>query len=141
MGLFEFIGEFFNPGPVGEINFNDSDADSNRGFITLRFVFSLIIIGCLEYFIVFNSEKQKDLLSALTPNIILAVYLLVSYFIKVRPEYRNTGWISFIIDNPFRISDDYNRLLAVINILCIPGKFLSRSVVMFFKNKNNSKFD
>lgn len=141
MGFIEIIGEFFNPGPVGEVDFKDNETEVSRDFITLRFILSVIIIGLFEYFVAFHSGSQKDFLSILTPNIVFVVYLIISYLIKVRPEYRNTGWLPFIIDNPFRISDDYNRFLAVLNILCIPGKFLSRSVVMFFKNKSNSRFD
>lgn len=140
MGIFEIIGEIFNPGPVGEIDFKEDEIKETRNFITLRFLIALMLLGLFEYLVVFHSDKPKDYQVIIVSNIILLFYLILSFFLRVKPEYRNTGWIPFIIDNPFRISDDFNRFLFFINVLCLPGKFVSRSIVYFFSNLRNNNF-
>lgn len=133
MGLFELLGELFNPDPVGKISFNDKDSNLRKKLIPIRFIISLMIIGIVEYLMIFKTGDHNDLTYLLTFNIGLLLYLLTSKFINIEPEYDNLGWVPFLINNPFRLSDNVNRLLVILKLLFSPGKWISKSIVGFFQ--------
>jgi hypothetical protein len=133
MGLFEILGELFNPSPVGKIYFNDKDYHLRKKLIPIRFIISLMIIGIVEYLIIFKTGYHNDSTFLVTFNIALFIYLLISQFINIEPDYDNLGWVPFLINNPFRFSDNINRLLVILKLLFSPGKWISKSIVGFFR--------
>lgn len=133
MGIFEIIGELINPGPVGKVDLSDNDYNIRQKLIPIRFVVSLIIIGLIEYLLIFQTNCDSDSAYILQINIALVIYLLISLFINVKPDYDNLGWVPFLINNPFRFSDNINRFLMILNLLLTPGKFISKSIVGFFR--------
>jgi hypothetical protein len=133
MGIFEIIGELTNPGPVGKVDLNDNDYNIRQKLITIRFIVSLIIIGLIEYLLIIQTNWDNDSANILWVNIGLFIYLLISLIINVKPDYDNLGWGPFLINNPFRYSDNINRSLVILNLLCAPGKFISKSIVGFFR--------
>lgn len=133
MGIFEIIGEFINPGPVGKVYLNDDDYNIRQKLIPIRFIVSLIIIGLIEYLLIFQTNFDNDSAYVLKVNIGLFIYLLISLFINIKPDYDNLGWVPFLINNPFRFSDNINRFLVILNLLLNPGKFISKSIVEFFR--------
>jgi hypothetical protein len=133
MGIFEIIGELISPGPIGKMDFKDKDYEVRQKFIPIRFVISLIIIGIIEYLFVFQTEYFDDFSYILKVNAFLVIYLLISSIIRIRPDYDNLGWVPFLINNPFRFSDNINRFLVILNILFMPGKYISKSIVGFYR--------
>ena len=132
MSIFEIIGELVNPGPVGSIDFKDERKDPRKKFITVRFVISMLILGFAEYMFIVKTGAYIDLVYVLKVNVIISLYLLIAYRLRVKADSRNMGWVPFLIDNPFRISDDFNRFLAILNVLFLPGKYISRSIVDYY---------
>ncbi len=61
MGIFEIIGELINPGPVGKVGLSDNDCNVRQKLIPVRFVVSLIIIGLIEYLLLFQTKYNIDL--------------------------------------------------------------------------------
>lgn len=133
MGILEIIGELINPGPVGKVDLNDNDYDIRQKLIPIRFIISLIIIGIIEYLFVFQKDYLNNFSELLKVNAFLIFYLLIASIIRVRPDYDNLGWVPFLINNPFRFSDNINRFLVTLNLLFTPGKFISKSIVGFFR--------
>ena len=133
MGIFEIIGELIHPGPVGKIDFNDKEHKVRQKFIPLRFAISMIIIGIFEYLLLFKTGYYSDLNHILKVNSFLIIYLLIAHFIRIKPDYDNLGWVPFLINNPFRFSDNINRFLVILNVLFMPGKYISKSIasIMF----------
>lgn len=132
MSIFELIGELFNPGQVGEIDFNDRRETYHRKFIIIRLVISLLLLGLLEYLFLRHPKHYNDFVYILKVNAFLLIYLLISFKIKIRSNSDNLGWVPFLIDNPFRISDDFNRFLVVLKVLFMPGKYISSSIHDFY---------
>ena len=133
MWIFEIIGELINPSPVGKVELNDDDYDIRQKLIPIRFIISLIIIGIIEYLFVFQMEYLNNFSELLKVNAFLIFYLLIAYKMSIRPDYDNLGWVPFLINNPFRFSDNINRFLVILNLLLTPGKFISKSIVGFFR--------
>ncbi len=132
MGILEIIGELINPGPVGEVDFNDKKYEVQQNLIPVRFVISVIIIGIVEYLFVFQKEYMHDYSQLLKINAFLIIYLFIASVTRIKPDYNNLGWVPFLINNPFRISDSINRFLVILNILLMPGKFITKSVIGFY---------
>ena len=137
MSIFELFGEIFNPGPMGGFDFKDNRRTQRNKFITIRFVIALILLAGIEYLFLNDRQNYTDISYILKVNLFLLIYLFISSIIRVKPNTENLGWVPFIIDNPFRFSDDINRFLVVIRILFMPGKYISRSIVDFYRNKKN----
>ena len=133
MGIFEIIGELINPGAIGTIDVENKPDNSKQKFIIARFVVSLILIGLVEYWLFTKTVYGISLGYMMKANGALAIYLLIGYFIQVKPNYDNLGWIPFIINNPFRFSDNINRLLVLLMVLFIPGKYVANSIVEFYR--------
>jgi hypothetical protein len=58
-------------------------------------------------------------------------YLWVGYLIRPKPNYDNIGWLGGLMDNPFRWTDGYNRMLLWVLVLFLPGRFMSTSLAEF----------
>lgn len=128
MGILEIIGELIKPGKIGGINFNKKGLKNNQKLIIIRFIISLTTILLFEYLILIKNDHYYDFRYMLKVNVFLIIYLIFSYKIKIKPNYGNLGWVPFLINNPFKFSDNINRLLVIINILMVPGKYISRNI-------------
>lgn len=133
MGIFELLGELINPGPVGNIDFQDEDHKLRKKLVVIRFVLAVLILLGVEYLIIFTMNPFNSYLQLLKLHAIFLTYLLLAYRLRVNPDYDNLGWVPFLINNPFRISDNINRFLVLLNVLFLPGKFVAHSVVGFFR--------
>lgn len=122
MSLFEWMGESHNPGPVGDF---EPGAPlpviaSKRMLYARGVIGAALILGAL-YAIVTSGDPPILL-------IIFAIYLLMAYFVRPRPDYSNFGWLGGFMDHPFRWSDDVNRGMAFTRIVLFPGLFAVVSV-------------
>ena len=118
MSLFEWFSERYNTGPVGDIN-DEEDSWEPKNKFTVWFLI-LLGIALLGFFV--WSISQTDHLWQWT--LAFLVYLLISRFASPRPDHTNMGWARGLLDNPFRISDDHNRLLLFFAFALIPGKLI-----------------
>lgn len=84
----------------------------------------------LIYFISTNSEapwKQGTI-----TFIALVVYHFLGYWIRPVPDYSNLGYLGGAINNPFRISDNFNRTLVGLRFLLLPGQAAVSVFATFF---------
>lgn len=132
MGILEIIGELIYPGPIGGIDFKDKKSEAQQKFIPIRFVISLTIIGIVEYLFLYQNDFYDDFSHVLTVNIVLVVYLMIASVIRIKQDHDNLGWMPFLVNNPFRFSDNINRFLLILNLLFLPGKYILRSVAGFY---------
>lgn len=127
--MFEILGEFFNPGPVGKIEFTSDRPPFNPKWVWVRLVFALALVGLFEYFVWNHSNAFHSWEGLLTPHLFFLLYLAVSYFVNIKPNYSNTGWVPFLVNNPFRISDNINRLFVILEMLSLPGRFIFLAIL------------
>ncbi len=133
MDLFEWLGEMFNPGPVGDIKFGGRGSDEKRPWaIVFYFCLTILMIGGIYYLvhaiIGFVSFKSIAYTAA---GVFL--YCLVSYFISPQADTSNIGWLGGLVDHPFRYSDDLNRWLLFFALILFPGLFIAQSIVDFVR--------
>ena len=119
MSLFEWIGERFNPGPVGTVKPENNNAwqPKHRAVVWMLTLSGLGLFGFFVWAILQWDRQWLGLLS-------LAVYLLLAWSLSPKPDHRNMGWFGGLVNNPFRFSDDINRVLLLFAVLLLPGKLI-----------------
>lgn len=129
MSLFEWLGESFNPGPVGSVDFGRQSRGSRpRIGVLVCFGLAVLLLGLWIYLVLSVWEVSS---AAWLVKIALGtvLYLLLGYIAHPKPDYSNIGWMGGLFDNPFRYSDDINRSLIFLTALLLPGRFVSESLV------------
>ncbi|PMD90772.1 hypothetical protein BWI97_22625 [Siphonobacter sp. BAB-5405] len=134
MSLLEWLLEPANPGPVGTVKVNTPDPD-NKGrrpqkwLVWVAMVAGLILVSVSLYG-VFYEAGDGGIQPVLIKLSCLVAYMLIGHFVDATPDYTNVGWLGGLIDNPFRISDDFNRLLLFTQALLLPGKLMAYSLII-----------
>lgn len=117
MTPFEWWGERKNPGTVGHVSSHvPLPSTVSAVMLYARGLVGLSMIAGAVFLIVQTANPEMWFA-------LFAVYLIVAYRIRVRPDYSNIGWMGGFIDHPFRWSDDVNRQLAFLRVVLLPGRF------------------
>jgi len=133
MSLFEWFCERQNLGAIGRLELVRRGFPSrSNGMITLRFVISFTCIVYV-YFSLFTSVSSITLENFIIPSILLLFYCLLGFFIRPKPDTSNMGWAGGLINNPFRITDNWNRKLMFFKIVLMPGAFIVESFIQFIQ--------
>jgi hypothetical protein len=129
MGLFEWLGESFNPGPVGHI-YTDKEPIIPRGTKRIWIILSTIAgLGVLALLIWLASYAEDKTIAFLA----LVIYLVASYLVTPKADLSNMGWFGGLLNNPFRISDNYNRFLFFSSVILLPGKLVVYAIQAIYK--------
>ncbi len=125
MGIFEFIGESYNPGEIGTVD----RVEINRNDMNLKVMIakSIIAVGLLALAYVFFSGPNTTTFNYVMFSIGIVIYCTIAFFVVPHPDYDNIGWLGGLIDHPFRYSDDINRFLIFLAVILYPGRFISRT--------------
>ncbi len=133
MSLLEWSLEPANRGPIGKVEINPPEPNDGepprKWLVWVAVVIGLLCLGIGLYGVFYDlpAEGAKLVLFKLGS---LALYVVISHFVTVTPNYTNVGWVRGLLDNPFRISDDYNRRLIVMQAILLPGKLIAYSLLM-----------
>jgi hypothetical protein len=67
-------------------------------------------------------------------------YLWAGYHIRPQPDDHNLGLLGGVIDDPFRYTDNLNRLLVALWLFLLPGRFIAESLMelLFHRTKLSS---
>lgn len=127
MNLFEWLFERGNYHEVGDLKSTSEVEEAQPS----RFRFwTTLIIGQTAFWYIIDWAKQEEFI----PNktiwfIVFGVYLFLALIMRPEPKYSNMGWLNGLIDNPFRITDDYNRTLFLLLIILYPGRIITESLI------------
>lgn len=132
MSLFEWFSESYNPGPTGRIR---TAFDKRGGKPLKRIWVILIILGGQGLFwgALYAYTQQNGWDDFLYFLIGVFIYLILTFLLEPEPDDRNVGWLGGLVDNPFRISDDFNRFLYFLIVLLLPGKLVSYSFLYLYQ--------
>ncbi len=136
MSLWEWIFERRNPGPIGGMDIKRSEfqnEDMPGWKQVVYFCIGLVFWVITIYQLVLSVEKHNFFIL----SVILLLYLIISWVLHPKPDQSNIGWAGGLIDNPFRWSDDMNRLLLLFQLILWPGKrmLLSISLIRYWLRK------
>lgn len=127
MGLLEFLLEKRNPGKIGDIKKNNQPIKYvSLTSLIIKLIVCISIVFGLFYITVLNN---LNFINTVTFILILFIYCFISYKFIPQPDATNVGLLGGLIDHPFRISDDFNRMLIVLLVLLYPGRFISTTII------------
>lgn len=122
MGLFELIGEWMSPGPVGSLGVGPAPPRQRPAWMRIAHVgMSAILLALLLAFI--------GLPHGLAGTLGCLAYIVAGTFLQPQPDYSNIGWLGGLIDHPFRLSDDVNRFLVFLRVVLWPGGLIGSGFV------------
>ncbi|GAB5554676.1 MAG: hypothetical protein Sapg2KO_42670 [Saprospiraceae bacterium] len=116
----EIFNKLFSPKPIGTVDLKGKNDRPYSKYTLLHFSLALLIIVGLEY-LFFNANVDELVSFILLANLVLLIYILISSLIRVQPNYENLGWVPFLVNDPFRISDNVNRFLIFLQVMRIKG--------------------
>lgn len=132
--MIEWLGEMLNPGPVGGLDIHNNSRNRTRLSAILTGIPAIAIILAPIIYIYARWNDAPQLFDKLSSTLLIeVVYLFTAYFIKPEPDYSNMGWFGGFLDNPFRLSDGFNRFLFFLLLLLSPGRLISIGLVDFIK--------
>lgn len=137
MSLFEWLFEMGNRGPMGHVEEHEHPRKQRSMTSVIITGFIALLVAGLPLFFTLQNYSIAFKPIALCLGIEL-VYLFLAYRYKPVYESSNMGWLGGVIDNPFRISDDYNRMLLFLKLLLFPGRFVSIALVDFYRLMKNA---
>lgn len=129
MGLLEYIGEIMNPGKTGTVDITKRKRkkyEIHLGMLIGKTILSIAIVSILYYFFCGMSFQWKESLLFVSG---ITIYSVIGYYILPKPDYTNLGWFGGFFDNPFKISDDVNRMLILARVVLSPGRLISTTVL------------
>jgi len=126
MGLIEFIGESMKPGKIGTVDTDKGKKEKRIGILIVKTILSIAIVAVLYYLIFGISFYLKE---SLIFAVVITVYSIMGYYILPKPDYSNVGWFGGVFDNPFKISDDVNRMMIFVMLILMPGRLISTTAV------------
>ena len=129
MSLFEWLGESVDPGEVGGVAGGGRvRGHRSRTAVLVCFAVALSALGVAAWTLCRPLDAGAG--GRALPFVIgSSLYLLAGYFIHPKPSMNNVGWLGGMMDHPFRISDDVNRMLIGALVLLWPARFLAESLV------------
>ena len=142
MSIFEWFFEKDNPGPTGSIETYHHKLYWPRIWIIIAGIAALAVVIFFIYYVPFNRFKNFEMGEACVAILFGLAYLVTSYYIYIKPDYDNMGFLGFI-NNPFKYTDDVNRFMIFFQAVLLPGKIISIPIVNMFSlffttNKTNS---
>jgi hypothetical protein len=111
-------------GDYGHVELGGGPAPPDPKYTLLKVAFAAVIVGGAAWLAVKNQVPMTD------PRVLggLAAYLLVAWLIRPQPDTSNLGWLGGLVNNPFRVSDDWNRFLLFVAIVLGPGRVVTEAL-------------
>ena len=120
--IIEWLFERKNPHPVGTIEGGHPAPSRGRPLVLVIKGIAGAALIAWGGFLALDTDRPFAMLA------VGALYLVVAYFVHLRPDHSNLGVAGGLIDHPFRLSDDENRLLLGLQVVLYPGRFATTGV-------------
>jgi hypothetical protein len=146
MSLFEWWAEQFNPGETATVEYGRGyKSRAPAAFKILKFLVFNGFVGIGLYYLyteVLVVHFRDSLIQALgVTGSVLFLYVLLAYMFRPKLPADNMGWFGGLIDDPTRISDDYNRMVFFFSLLLLPGRLVGESIVDVWELVYDSLFE
>lgn len=126
MSILELIGEVARPGRTGSIEVGTpAPGDWHPRRILARAVVAATLLVAAIVALTRYAASVGDFLIGAG---LLAAYLAIAHWCEPRPARDNVGFLGGLVDHPFRLSDDANRLLGMLQGILWPGRFVTVSL-------------
>src|SRR5262245_30819608 len=110
---------WFDAGEVGSVELGGGDAPRpSLGWTLVKVAVAVaLVVGAWRLAVSFEWPLGDPRLQGAAVS-----YLLLAWLIRPAPDTSNLGWFGGLVDDPFRVTDDWNRLLLWLGLLLLPGR-------------------
>jgi hypothetical protein len=132
VSLLEWLGESYDPGPIGEVELGGRERirQRSRWAVVSCFVVAAALLTGWAYLVLYVWHVRSWEWLAVNAGATF-LYLLLGYFVHPAPGMQNLGMFGGI-NHPFCISDNWNHQLLFALIVLWPGRFIAESVMDMF---------
>lgn len=123
MSLFEIIGEWISPSPIGKVGLHRGVSHLPPTWVVLTRA-AISIAGLTVLLVVLGIPN------GLGPTLACLAYVLLATVLRPEPDLSNVGWLGGLVDHPFRLGDDINRFLVYLLLLLWPGRLIGSGLIM-----------
>ncbi|MBA2117920.1 hypothetical protein [Bremerella alba] len=129
MSLYEYWCELDDPQPVGNIEVNTKHvAQQSKWVVFFKLIAASLmtagLFGVPLYFLPLP-VWQSGLVSAG----FAMIYIGMAFLFIPHANTDNMGWLGGMVDDPFHISDDWNRALMFYHAVLGPGRFIAGTML------------
>ena len=129
MSLYEYWCEQYDPQPIGGVELNtDHVAQKNEWVVVLK-LFAATLMAAGLFWLPFHFLPLSGWHSVVVAAGAALIYVGLSFFFIPQANTDNLGWMGGMIDDPFHVSDDWNRSLMFFNTILGPGRFIAGTLL------------
>ncbi len=129
MSLYEYWCEQYDPQPVGSVELNTEHiAQRNEWAVLLKVIAAFAMTAGL-FWLPFHFLPLTGWHSVAVASGIVLIYVGLAFFFVPRANTDNMGWLGGMVDDPFHISDDWNRSLMFYYAVLGPGRFIAGTLL------------
>jgi len=126
VSLFEYLGDN-NSEDVGTVEKAEHKKEiSLTPSVITKGIIGITLLGLIEWGIIVSGYP-------FILNILLLIYLVISYNVNPKPRMDKLGMLGGLIDHPFKYTDDINRTMFFLKIVLFPGRIIGIPIVELFK--------
>jgi len=129
MSLYEYRCEQYDPQPVGNIDINTEHVAQRSEWVVFFKLIAATLMSAGLFWLPFHFLPLTGWQSVVIAAGIALLYVGISFFLVPHANTDNLGWLGGMIDDPFHISDDWNRSLMFWNAALGPGRFIAGTML------------
>ncbi|WP_254512193.1 hypothetical protein [Anatilimnocola floriformis] len=132
LNYYEYSHEYANRDAVGTIEINDTYVTRRKpAWLVLLKLTGLAAMIAMAVGIAYPSLRQA--LPAVQSAAVIAgailIYSGLAFFFRPEPNTDNLGYCGGMRDNPWKLSDDFNRGLLDLHMVLGPGRYASETLL------------
>lgn len=129
MSFYEYWCEQYNPQPVGNVELNTEHVAQQSEWVVFIKLIAATLMTAGLFWVPFHFLPLSGWQSVVVAAGIALIYVGLSFFFVPQPNTDNMGWLGGMIDDPFHISDDWNRSLMFFHGILGPGRFIAGTLL------------
>ncbi|WDI40726.1 hypothetical protein [Bremerella sp. P1] len=129
MSFYEYWCEQYDPQPVGNVELNTEHVAQQSEWVVFFKLIAATLMAVGLFWLPFHFLPLTGWHSVVVAAGIPLIYVGLAFFFVPQANTDNLGWLGGMVDDPFHISDDWNRSLMFFNAVLGPGRFIAGTML------------
>lgn len=129
MSFYEYWCEQYDPQPVGSVELNTEHVAQRNEWVVFFKLIAAALMAAGLFWLPFHFLPLTGWHSVVVAAGIALIYVGLAFFFIPEANTDNLGWLGGMVDDPFHMSDDWNRSLMFFNAVLGPGRFIAGTML------------
>lgn len=129
MSFYEYWCEQYDPQPIGSVELNTEHVAQRSEWVVFFKLIAATLMAAGLFWVPFHFLPLTGWHSVVVAAGIALIYVGLAFFFVPEANTDNLGWMGGMVDDPFHISDDWNRSLMFYNAVLGPGRFIAGTIL------------